>query len=72
MNQPIAEYLRNKEVRANMPFRFNGATGEKGYLLTADILMREESLHEMYPLGDKITLWNFNDKGDNPDKKRVI
>ena len=72
MNQPIQDYLRNKEARRNMPFHFNGATGQKGYLVESGILASEEHLNELYPLGEKVTLWNHNDKGSNPDKKRVI
>lgn len=71
MNQPISEYLRNKEARTNATFHYNGVTGEKGYLLTADVIMREEALHEMFPLGEKITLWNFYEKGENPDGTHV-
>lgn len=72
MNQPLNEYLKNKEIRHNMPYHFNGATGNKGYMLTTETIMSDESINEMFPLGEKVTLWDFNNKGENPDKKRVI
>ena len=67
MTQPLKEYLKNKEIRQNLPFHYNGSTDQRGYLLAEGILISEENVHEMYPLGSKITLWNWDNKGDNPD-----
>jgi len=72
MTQPLKEYLKNKEIRQNLPFHYNGNTDQKGYWLSEGVLMSESNIHEMYPLGSKITLWNYNQKGDNPDRTRII
>jgi hypothetical protein len=71
MNQPLHEYLHNKEARENKTFHFNGATGQKGYLVEPGILASDEHLNKLYPLGSKVTLWDFIEKGENPDKKRL-
>ena len=72
MTQTLAEYLINKEIRQNTTYHYNGVTGHKGYLVEPGILVSDEHLNKLYPLGSKVTLWNFNEKGDNPDRKRVI
>ena len=72
MNQPLKEYLRNKEARRNMPWRYIGETGQKGYLVETNILASDDYMNELYPLGSKVILWNFNDKGENPDRKRIV
>ncbi len=71
MNQPIQEYLKNKAARINLPFRYNGTSNEKGYILAGVCLASEEHVNKMYPLGAKVTLWDFNDKGPNPDKTHI-
>lgn len=68
MSQPLTEYLKNKDIRKNLTYRYNGATGKSGYILAGSCLMSEESIKEMYPLSDKLILWHSNHKGDNPDK----
>jgi len=72
MTQPLKEYLKNKEARTNLAWHFNGNTEQSGYILSNGVLMSEDTIHEMYPLGSKITLWNYNQKGDNPDRTRII
>jgi len=72
MNQPLNEYLRNKEARRNTPWRYIGETKQGGYLIEDGVLASDDHLNKLYPLGEKVTLWDFNPKGDNPDKKRVI
>jgi hypothetical protein len=71
MNQPIQEYLRNKEAREQMPYTYLGWMGT-GFYSDKDNVLSHEDLAKTYPLGEKVTLWNHNDKGSNPDKKRVI
>ncbi len=71
MSQPLSEYLRNKDIRINLPFRYNGGTNEKGYILAGVCIASEEHIKTMYPLSDKVKLWNANEKGDNPDKTHV-
>ena len=72
MNQPIQEYLRNKEAIKNTPWRYSGKTQQSGYLLGNGVLASEEHIKENYPLGEKVTLWDFKPKGENPDRTRVI
>lgn len=71
MNQPIKDYINNKNIVSNLTYRYNGATGEKGYLW-AGVLISEETIKEMFPVGEKIILFHHNHKGDNPDKTRII
>ncbi len=72
MNQPLSEYLKNKTIRTNLPWRYNGVTNDKGYVLAGVCLASEDHVKQMYPIGDKVVLWNFNHKGPNPDKTRII
>lgn len=68
--QPLSEYLRNKSIRANLRYLCN--LNERGYVLTSGVIISEETVNEMYPITqDKIILWNFNAKGENPDKTRI-
>lgn len=71
MNQDIKDYLRNKAARTNMPWRYIGETGKTGYILAGVVLTSEQAVKEMFPMGEKITFWNFIEKGENPDKKRL-
>jgi hypothetical protein len=71
MNQPIQEYLRNKEAREQMPYTYLGWMGT-GFYSDKENVLSHEDLTRTYPLGDKVTLWDFNNKGENPDRKRVI
>ncbi len=71
MNQPLSEYIKNKTIRMNLAWRYNGATNEKGYILAGVCLASEEHIKQMYPVGAKVTLWNDNYKGDNPDGRHI-
>lgn len=71
MNQPLNEYLKNKEIRDNMPFTYLGWMGT-GFYSDKDNVLSHEDLTKAYPLGEKVTLWNYNPKGENPDRKRVV
>lgn len=71
MKQPLSEYIKNKTIRMNLPWRYNGTTNEKGYILAGVCLASEEHIKQMYPIGERITLWNNNHKGDNPDKTKI-
>ncbi len=72
MNQPLSEYLRNKEIRNNLRYICNAITGDEGYELQPGILVSKETVFAMYPISDgKLILWNFNQKGDNPDGTHV-
>lgn len=68
MKQTLSEYLRNKEIRMNLPWRYIGETGQAGYLLANGVLQSEEHIKQMYPTLERITLWNHDNKGPNPDK----
>jgi hypothetical protein len=69
MNQPIQEYLRNKH-KLEQTF-FNITNGVGNYYPRVTPIPKKE-YEDWYPLGGKVTLWNFNEKGPNPDKKRVV
>lgn len=72
MNQPLSEYLRNKEIRNRLRFIYNAITGESGYELQPGVLLSKETVFEMYPVSEgKVILWNFNSKGENPDRTHV-
>lgn len=71
MTQPIQEYLRNKEAREQMPYTYLGWMGT-GFYSDKENVLSHEDLTRAYPLGEKVTLWDFNNKGENPDRKRVI
>lgn len=72
MSQPLSEYLRNKEIRNRLRFIYNAITGESGYELQPGVLLSKETVFEMYPVSEgKVILWNFNQKGDNPDRTHV-
>jgi len=45
---------------------------QTGFYSDKENVLSPEELAKQYPLGEKVTLWDFNPKGDNPDKKRVI
>lgn len=68
MKQPLSEYLKNKTIRTNLPWRYIGKTGQTGYLLANGVLQSEDHVKEMYPVMGKVTLWNHDHKGPNPDK----
>lgn len=68
--QPLAEYLKNKSIRANL--RYLRTPKERGYVLANGVIVSEEMINEMYPITQgKVTLWNYNQKGQNPDKTWV-
>lgn len=69
MNQPLSEYLRNKDIRNNSHYRISPEG--VGYVLEDNKVLKESVVFERYPLGSKITLWNYNPKGQNPDGTRV-
>jgi hypothetical protein len=71
MNQPLNEYLRNKEARYQMSYTYLGWL-QTGFYSDKENVLSPEELAKQYPLGEKVTLWDFNEKGPNPDKKRVI
>lgn len=70
MNQPLTDYLRNKEIIKNLRYIFS-PVGFSGYELEPGVLVSEDIIKEMYPLGSKIMLWNSIHKGENPDGTRV-
>lgn len=72
MNQPLSEYLRNKEIRNSLRFIHNAITGESGYELQPGVLLSPDAIYEMYPMAEgKLQLWNSNHKGENPDGTHV-
>lgn len=66
--QPLKNYLQNKEKRENTPFRIS--PHGSGFLI-ANHIVSEREFKEMLPLGDKVTLWNHYEKGENPDKYKI-
>jgi hypothetical protein len=70
MSQHILSYLENKAIRDNLPYRYNGETNEGHYILFG-LPVSKENIDQLYPLSnEKLTLWNTNHKGDNPDGTR--
>lgn len=69
MNQPLNDYLKNREIRNNLP-AICSPEGEF-YLLQGNKVTYKE-LNELLPLGDKIVSKVKVSKGDNPDKTRII
>lgn len=69
MNQPLTEYLKNKEKLDNTFFQI--VNGEGIYYPKGNPMPQKE-FESHFPLRDKVKLFHFYPKGDNPDKKRVI
>jgi len=70
--QPLSEYLRNKEKRNSFRFIYNAITGYEGYEMEPGVLVSKATVFEMYPVSDgKVILWNYNPKGDNPDRTHI-
>lgn len=68
MNQPLSEYLKNKEIRNNMRYTCNPQ--RQGYVILEHCIISDEEVNEMLPLREKVLLWNHNNKGQNPDKTK--
>jgi hypothetical protein len=69
--QPLSEYLRNKEIRNSLPYRYLGYAGTGFYFMDGEALSHED-IERLLPIKAKVTLWNFNPKGPNPDRTRII
>lgn len=68
MNQPLSEYLRNKEKQEQTFFSIKN--GLQNYYPRATPIPKQE-YENWYPIAAKVTLWNYENKGDNPDKTHV-
>jgi len=66
MNQPLREYLKNKEAREQMPYTYLGWLGT-GFYSDKDNVLSDEECKNKYPLAETVTLWNYQNKGRNPD-----
>lgn len=70
MSQPLTEYLRNKEIRNNLPYRYLGYASTGFYFFNGELLTHEE-IERLLPIAAKVTLWNNRSSGENPDKTHV-
>jgi len=70
MNQPLSEYLKNKEIRNNLPYRYLGYAGMGFYFMNGEALSQED-IERLLPIKAKVTLWNAQNKGPNPDKTHI-
>jgi len=68
--QPLSEYLRNKEIRNNLPYRYLGYAGTGFYFMNGEALSQEE-VEKLLPIKSKVVLWNAVRKGENPDKTHI-
>lgn len=68
MSQPLQEYLNNKQKQVETFFKI--INGEGHYIPRLNPIPKKE-YEQWYPIEDKVTLWSFNQKGDNPDKTHV-
>jgi len=71
ITQNIKQYLKNKEARDQMSYTYLGWMGT-GFYSDKDNVLSDEEFKNMYPLGVKITMWDYYEKGENPDKTRII
>lgn len=73
MSQPLSEYLHNKSIRSNLPYRYNGETKTGYYIFSNGCLIEDYKIDEILPLGEKVLLWHSLHKGNNnnPDKTHV-
>jgi len=69
MNQPLNEYLRNKDKQEQTRFVIKNGVGE---YVAPLYNIPKQSFENWFPLGDKVTLFSHYEKGSNPDKKRVV
>jgi hypothetical protein len=53
-----------------MPFTYLGWL-QTGFYSDKENVLSPEELAKQYPLGEKVTLWDFNPKGENKDGTRV-
>lgn len=69
MNQPIAEYLRNKYKQEQTRFVIKNGVGQ--YAPKMYTIPKKE-FETWFPLGDKVVIFDHYPKGENPDRTRVI
>ncbi len=68
MSQPIQEYLKNKAIQEQTFFSIKN--GQQNYYPRVTPIPKNE-YENWYPMEAKVSLWNNNPKGDNPDKTHV-
>lgn len=66
MQQTIHQYIENKLKRKLHPWKYDGTTGNSGYMWNG-VLVSVEFIEQQYPLAEKPLLFNQLHKGENPD-----
>lgn len=69
MNQPLSEYLKNKNKQESTMFSIKNG---EGLYYPKQTPMPQKEFESYFPLGDKVKLFSHYPKGENPDRKRVI
>lgn len=71
MKQSLSDNVTNRCIKNNLPYHYNGKTGQ-GYYVVDGIGYSKEYIDDKYPVDADFEKWNKPSKGENPNKKGLL